>query len=295
MIQGALHKWIYLGLEIDPATLSEKLRPENRDAITGMDELFAKGFGVLYWSWWLTEKAGMRDRGGLMPFVTTPDIEESVVSFQYFLLLSPYLKTAWTAALTDKTITGATNELVAVVVANINANLKQGLAPDQAGLPIPLSNVKALNATNTVLKAVLRAYTKQAIAMPRNVTDFYIPADLERMNEMLDYPAIVPGERNYHIYFHTFFLLVDRLKNKFVLDWRSEQMDRKILAHLCRMEAEGKPDLPFVAIVGSEHEVGMENFLKSNGDDHIQTSIEVPPSVGSEFEKLTKEIQDKLR
>jgi hypothetical protein len=282
MIQAALLKKVYLGLETDPKALSDTLLPENRNAIFGMDEAFSKGFGVLYWSWYLSEKSL------LMTSLSRADLPEAISSFHYFLLANPDMQKAWAAAKTDPAVKEAESPEVKQFVAAVDASLEAKQLPDQADLPVPIDSEHGLTASALVIKAVLRAYVNIGLKEIPETAPRYVPATLSRMKEILDYPKIVKGERNYYLLLRGFVDLGKRFMQLFVLDWRSEQMSRAVLRHLCRQQDSGLYAVPTVALVGGAHLSRMQDFLKARG---VNASLDMQ---GAQPTTEFQELLDKL-
>lgn len=291
MTDAAGRKKIILGLEIDQKTLKQELQPKYANELFAMEEDFSKGYGVAHWAWWKISWQLLNYDNRARPEFIEAEGLEAVGSFTYFLGSNPYLQKAWARALPSLQVLARKSLVLNQVIESWQNTIAKPSGVENAKEPIPMNTRDAVAAVGDALKATLRAYREIAL---ENKSTFAVPEKMETFKEVLDFPPIVKGERNYYIYYRWYWEMARSYQQALVVDWRSTQMVKNILQHLCSREERGLPNLPAVTIAGVSHIPMMESALKKLSQGKVQASLEVPPSHKSgDFQKLLDQLMQK--
>ena len=278
MQKGALKSELILEVDsnVEMPTLIES---EN---VKISENAFVRGFGISLAALWQIENRLYRHDLGFSPTILAPQLTDSVLNFANELTSNDDLKQVWMDTLKEQ-------------AATINAQAKAqsiALVLNQRKYASKLSFAVADRATlfalYTLIKPTVRKYYDLALKLKAQGTDMPMLAELSRLPEFLDFKSFKKTDKDYNILVRWYFMLGQQLTLKFNNEWRAQVMAWKIQKDLCQFEKTSPSNTVKSVVVLTELDslVFLENFIKAAGNKDVKTSIEAPPRIGSELEKI---------
>lgn len=277
--RGAHAKEVSVG--IDSAVGMPSLL-NNSDMLV-LENPMVRGFGLTLKAYWEVESRLFRHDGGFLPEIQGPQLNEAVLNFANELTQNIELQKVWQSAISDLAFAQSQHTKVGVVLKAFDSR-KYG-----ARLGFLINNREVLAALNTIMKPVMRKYLSTVSERLSADKSIPAPSDLSRMSELLDFQQFSKSDKLYPVLVRWYFMLGQQFVGKFNNDWRALAMSHQVLKNLCAGERAQDSRTKQIVITELDNVVPMDRQLKDLADDNLTLTIEVPPRIGSEFEKIVND------
>lgn len=291
LIPAALNHKITLGLEIDEVSLHKTLAPQFYDSLFATEELISKGFGLTLWAWRSATWTLIKNQVEFIQQIENQGVDDAVSSFLFFLNNNPTMIEAVRDARTRKLDQLAEkNEDLKRILTLVDTSVLH-LATANSPLFEGVKNLEDLKTLNLFFKEVLRSYIGIINTSELIKNNLETPAMIGEFIKLIDHKDFDKNDPKFGVTIYNYDRLYRSLEARVLFDWRSIKMAKNVFAKLCAREAKNLPVAPVVVIAGAGHISHIEKILKQLSPTALRTTISVPPSSHSDFEKLFENLK----